>query len=96
MPGQAYENSTRHTPQTDVWAYGMTVYVCLLNPTMGSKSNLDLSFKELLTLQRPYTGLLDIQVISAIIMHQLPSFPPLVSLNLLPQKINVLKDICLA
>lgn len=63
-----------YSKNTDVWAFGSTIYVRdeVSRPCTSSLTNL----KELITKQYPYAGLNDAGVILAITRGSLPEWPP--------------------
>lgn len=75
LKGQADYNA-----QTDVWAFGMTVFVSISCITSSvSTSHFTLMLKELVNRRRPYEGRSDIQAMAAILDRGLPPLPPSIS-----------------
>lgn len=92
-PSQVCEGSTGHTTKTDVWAFGMTAYVSKREQcTFWSYDKPEQ--QELFTHQRPYVDYSDIQVISAIITRQVPSFPPRSPFSIQEKEQDTLVNVC--
>ena len=70
LKGMAY---VRQTKESDVWAFGMTIYVRDLST---SPAFLHLTpIKELISRQRPFGGSSELQILQAIIQGTTPPFP---------------------
>ena len=87
------EGIVTQSKESDVWAFGMTIYVRYGQILSLSSLHLTLMTKELVSRKRPFEGLRDFQVIQAITQGKTPSFPsrPESSIDVVQES---LKDVC--
>ena len=88
------EGSSGHTPKTDVWAFGMTVFVSRNAEFFPSRIVYLYVRKELCTRERPYSNFREMQVTHAIWNHELPQFPTSPSSNISSEALRELETLC--
>ena len=68
------QGTVRQSKESDVWAFGMTIYVCYTQ--LHSLKSSQRITKELVFRQRPFAGLNDFQVLQAVTQGKTPPVTP--------------------
>lgn len=97
-PKPATSEDGKHTKQTDVWAYGMVIYVSANMNVKEIRASLRLcnDLQELLTSNIPFFELhFDVQVALAIVGGQRPSRPAILKPEPSREQLRLLWTVCL-